>query len=282
VTVYRIAGEEFSTKTQIVERAKRILRTGELDAPLEGEDLRFMKVLLAMHPDAKEKMSGGVQGIYIRKNFGGSNGFEIKRDDGSFIDFSHYKCLKLRRKNSPLNKALRLAIVPQVQRAKKKFFNGYTVDSGKTMKIGDMEVTSIELIRPEHKCPFTGEPLSWSKCHVDHAPPYTFERLVKEFLESEKLSPDAVETVGYYSAKVPIRLVDLELEKRWIAFHEKRAVLRVVSIKANLSIIPKLAKEKGNGVQHDGAVPERRAAQPDGGQGVPEEALPRDSGYGGA
>jgi hypothetical protein len=242
MAVHALGEETFTSKKEVGNRARQILKDTKLNSKLEGKDLAFVLALLDLHPEAAAKKAEGVKAIFVRLNIGKVPGFEIQKTDGTFKDFSYRKCLGLKDKNGSLKKALRLAVVPQVLRAKNRFFNGHTdaeVVEYVTLP-GGMKLGRIKYEPPaDPVCPYTGERLTEKTCHVDHAPPNTFEKIMTDFLKKEGLKLEEVRVVDTKDPMKPRALVDRALEERWIVFHEERATLRVVSIKANLSIIPK-------------------------------------------
>jgi hypothetical protein len=215
---YVLGGEQFETKSAIAERVQDIFFNTDEGCALVGEDLEFVKDLVKLHPDAEEKLKYGVRNILVLRNFGGSKGFAIKNMRGTVEEFSYRKCLasKGSTKRGELARALRFAILGQVTDTKAKAFYE----------------------SPVLLCPFTKEEITWETCHVDHAPPATFNFLVDEFLKQEGLTVQQVEVIDTKRPADPRRLKSRVLEERWVTFHLERASLRVVSERANLSIIP--------------------------------------------
>lgn len=89
-------------------------------------------------------------------------------------------------------------------------------------------------------CAVTGETLDWDGAHADHAPPI-FVTLADEWAER----------VGGYTAIQLLPAKDGELGRRmvdpepWVAFHQDRAKLRIVSKLTNLSFLQKGRRRSG-------------------------------------
>ena len=214
-----VAGETFASKTALHRRVKTILYAAPVGAWLQGADYTFIRALLDRHPEAGHKIGVGVERIRVGKVLGNSAVF-LQRIDGSETDFSWCQCIFGKRKDDDLLGALRLAIDPQIWHVKDLAFS---------------EVKTLP-------CPITGEPITRKTCHVDHAPPKTFKALVERFVQAESLVVEAIRYEGHEDGSLTVRLADKDLERRWQAFHLMHAELRVVSRRANLSVITKLAR----------------------------------------
>jgi len=61
---------------------------------LSGEDYEEVYALLQNHPNAEQKLEGGIVGIWVATD--GYNGqcFHIERPDGTLENFSYIKCVK--------------------------------------------------------------------------------------------------------------------------------------------------------------------------------------------
>lgn len=86
-------------------------------------------------------------------------------------------------------------------------------------------------------CPVTGEKIE-DGGHVDHAPPWSFERIVDEFVKDNAID---VESVAYLDGDGQTQSVfaDPALARSFAEYHRARAKLRLVSKHANLSVLKK-------------------------------------------
>ena len=203
-----------TTKAKIRERAKAILAASDPGDVIRGLDRAFLRALLDRHPNACEKIGPGVRSIRVRaadSPYGPGKCFEVVRKDGTREDFSYLKCLGDRNAERDRYEAFRHAVRDQIEDARAHAF-----------------------ARPgPRKCPVTGESVTPATSHVDHAKPWTFKRLVETFLRKRSL---AVLDVALTGDEVK-RIADEKLRAAWCAFHRRRATLRVVSVRANLSVL---------------------------------------------
>lgn len=182
------------------------------------EDDEFLRDLVALHPDATDKVGSGIERFEVRRN-GNNEGFWIIRADGSATDFSFVKCLYGTSQEAKVQSAMRDAIVDQRLAAREAAF----------------------LISETLICPVTGVPITRANCHMDHDAP-TFLELADSF---------AVENGGYSTIKtisldgaLGRRFTDEDTMRKWQIFHAKRAHLRAVSKMANLSVLRRGVRRK--------------------------------------
>lgn len=92
---YRIAEETFSTKKALIERVRKILYAYPERGVLTTNDQRFMADLLMHHPDANQKIGGGIARMWVQTNpvYTNTRNFWLERVDGSSTDFSFMECL---------------------------------------------------------------------------------------------------------------------------------------------------------------------------------------------
>jgi hypothetical protein len=83
-------------------------------------------------------------------------------------------------------------------------------------------------------CPITGELVSRETCHIDHAPPWTFDAMVSEFAVGRGLLDEVEPTAD---GRTTTRFRDGALSRAFAEFHRGLASLRVVSRKANLGVL---------------------------------------------
>jgi hypothetical protein len=210
-----IAGRAFTTKKAVIGECQRILYAHPAGTAIAGDDLPFLVDLIGRHPHAVAKIGAGIDRIEVRVNpvFSHQRGFWIVRVDGTVTDFSFLKCLAPEDHRRDVLHALRLAVVDQILAFKARAFAA-----------GDVL-----------RCPVTGDRVTESTCHVDHAPP-TFEELAALFAASEG-GWQAIALAGDRDRMIGARLADDTQAGRWRAYHQERARLRIVTRLANLSVL---------------------------------------------
>lgn len=208
-----LVGEElFATQKAAIEHCQRILYSYEEGSPVtDPEHLAFLASLLGLHPEAVEKVGAGVAGFEVHKNLK-TPGFWVVRADGTKLDFSFYKCIRAPSHGGTVRAAMRREVVDQVLHAKDAAF----------------------ALTDELPCPVTGEAITRKTCHVDHHDP-TFVQLADDFAAHEGGYEHI--KVAAQASRIGSRLADDDVATRWRKYHGERAHLRMVSLKANLSIL---------------------------------------------
>ena len=184
-------------------------------------DTAFLRSLLDMHPEADQKIGCGVSAFSVEDNplYPGprARGLRLHRIDGTSTDFSFWECIRPTPHIKKVYRAFRAAVEPDTMAFKQRYFDALPWGVG--------------------VCPDTGEPISYTHCHVDHKAPNTFDVLAARFIDGEKLDVNEIQVYGAgIDDTYQDRLVDLELEQRWRDFHASNAVLEVVSVTSNLSL----------------------------------------------
>jgi hypothetical protein len=173
----------------------------------------FVHLIREMHPYPSEKLHRPVVGIKRYNRYGHQgNNLMLMYDDGSAMPFSWNKCCKGRESSdgTSVKNAMRAAVQDQ------------------TSSVIDAAFRYTDKI----VCPMSGELITRQAAHVDHAPP-KFADLVQAWLIDRNLD----------LAKVPLvddpqggaLLAPGPMLDSWRAFHERHAILRVVSAKWNTS-----------------------------------------------
>lgn len=196
------------TKVKKIELIREILYKYKIQENLSKKDFDFMLEILSHHPDAKNKIGVGIKRMWIENVEYGNRTFWFERIDGSKTDFSFYKCLTKPNNHADFLKACRYAVAE-------------TIISFRDLKFGDNKT----LI-----CPILGVSFKKNRSHVDHIIP--FISIAKEFYETIKKDIEYLRGDGF----IGVCFADKELEKKWIKFHNERAILRVISEKANLQL----------------------------------------------
>jgi hypothetical protein len=177
-----------------------------------------------LHPDYGTKVGAGVQGFEVQrdKEWGTTRHFVIVRTDGTRTDFSYQKCLMPASRLKLFKQACRHVIADQI------------------LHFRDQELANLDggwLV-----CPVLGVRVGRDQIHVDHAPPWTFDRLVTDFANTRGVDVDAVILTGFQDNEIRKGFEDPRLNDEWRLFHKSNARLRLVSKRANLSEIRKAAQ----------------------------------------
>lgn len=124
-----------------------------------AEDDEFLRDLVALHPDAPDKVRAGIERFEVRKNMN-NFGFWIIRIDGTETDFSFIKGLNGCGIEDLARSAMRNAVRDQLAPVREA-----AIATGAC-------------------CPILGEPLTADNCHVDHEDPLFIE-IADEFAAAE-------------------------------------------------------------------------------------------------
>jgi len=212
--VIDIGPVRFETQTEATAHVSEMLRSlprGELLAdPYDS----FLRDLLLRHPRAAEKIKSGIKHFTIDDDYSGYVCFHVHRLDGSRSDFSFHKCLKGERQASLTLGALRTAIADQIEKFRDYAYEGTT----------------------EIPCSITGVLVGRQVCHIDHAPPNTFNTLAYAWLAKERLKIADVQISPGADNQVLRRLLDINQSASWRSFHGSNARLRVTTAPGNLSL----------------------------------------------
>lgn len=197
-----ILGQKFGTKAAVKAAVRERVTTMSLDdwrAPDE-----WMLSLLRHHPEWAEKRGPGVKAIAARLNRGAhfSNvGLWLRRTDGTEVDISWVACIDGAPSTARLVRdAARHAVVDQIEAVR-------------TAQIGG-------------RCSLCGHRLL-SDTHVDHAPPFTFEMILQDWLRT--VGDVRVADAGLHST-----FADDEQRDDWRQWHAWWADLRLIHAHENL------------------------------------------------
>ena len=214
--IYFLNNKTFTSKKKIKEYTGKIIE--ELYNSSENEQVIIIinsiggKILLEIlnkHPWKDEKEGKGIEYFIIKKNKINSRGFEIniKRLDGSIIDFSWVKCVT---ESFPTNEKILL-------QAMREAICAQTISYKKTHK---------------KICKFCGENSKKQRFHVDHDNP-EFRELSKTFLKKNKKNPKTFgENTNTHITKFLTK--DKLFENKWQTFHKKNANLQILCESCNL------------------------------------------------
>lgn len=206
-----VGGVTFASKAALRRHCQGLTARYKHRGKVKGADDTFLRALLPRHPHAIEKAGVGVAHFTVENMppFFKSKGLMLHRADGSVIDFSYYACIDGDTPWIDFCKAARYAVADQIT-----------------------DFRAGEFGRGGQRCPIHGTRLTPSTSHVDHCSP-TFLELVNGFLAGDDwagvpLTPHPSGAGGYV-------FTDNDYARRFADYHQKYAVLRLLSPKANLS-----------------------------------------------
>jgi hypothetical protein len=202
-------------KKKATEHCRKILNEAAIGSRLSDCDCEWLKQVLDLHQEASRKIGCGVHYFEVRKNGYGGRGFWIIRNDGTVTDFSFVKCISPGHAMADFAKACRTAVADDIIAFKNSVFDG-----------------------KEHAiCPVSGELIFRDSCHIDHAPPSTFDVLVASFAKMHNDPAGCVRPT--HDGETVTRFECEDVAQQFRKFHAENAVLRAVSKYANLSTLRK-------------------------------------------
>lgn len=209
MTKYIIGSESFPSKKAVTKRCQDILGSGKI----ESKDNAFLLALFQRHPGYEIKVGSGIERIEIAKTPYGNRCFFIRRHDSSIVDISYLQCLTPVSHVQKVKSVFRDLIRYQIVEFKE---NNFT--SGLT-------------------CPYTGELLTWDNCHVDHYDP-TFDQIFMDFIECWNTDTFHIQVIDKsYGWALASHQGQIGID--WKGWHYQTAKLRLISVKANLSMAKK-------------------------------------------
>lgn len=205
----------FKTKAAAKEACRSILSNYEVNQTITGFDDAFLRDLIAIHPEAKQKIGCGISWFtsQIDPVWKTTRHFVIVRNDGSSTDFSFHTCIDGSDHRKDVLHALRHAVSDQIVTYQRGMF-----------------ALGIPIV-----CPYTGEQLSASNCHVDHSPPDTFMNLVSRWMKQIDIQYSNIRIVDNSDNQWVRAMADESLSSLWQQFHISNCTLRIISPIANLS-----------------------------------------------
>lgn len=210
----KIGNTLFNNKKSAKEYIQKILYKYKIGDYIFGGDETFLKTLILFHPDAKQKIGCGIKCFSIGKDhaWGKTRCFVLHRTDGNSTEFSFYSCIDGNNRKKDILVACREAISDQIISFKLAAFTQGPV-----------------------VCPITNITLDKDNCHVDHKPPLTFNSLFLEWLKESNISLDDIKISPPADNQYQTTMIDAKQKKTWQDYHKNNAILRVISIRANLS-----------------------------------------------
>lgn len=217
---YEIAGVAFTTKNQIVEHVRTLFDRYDVGNFLSNEDFNFVMDLIRGHSRYALKVGCGIQAVRIDLNteWKKYKMFTLIRVDGSEADVSYRECIYPTSKKQHFAAACRNAVVEDILAFKQRDYERRR-DSNNCVP-----------------CVLSGELVHWNDAHIDHAPPWTFQRIVDHALNSWHLELDKLELGGDEDGAFQNYFIDDRLKAQFRALHSNLASLRVVSKVVNLKL----------------------------------------------
>jgi hypothetical protein len=86
------------------------------------------------------------------------------------------------------------------------------------------------------KCAITKKNVEWENCHVDHKSPMTFSVIVKTFLKSFNIE---ISNIDFSYEDSFWHFNNLDFKNKFIEYHNKVALLRIISSEENLKLAAK-------------------------------------------
>jgi hypothetical protein len=218
---YTINEVTFNTKKELEEYIKKILHGFPLDEKLPDSDTEFLISLLQRHPEVESKMGSGVVYITIQNDsrYGTTKHFQLHRADNSTTDFSYIQCIKPSTNLQKFKQAARNAIKESIVIFRDDYFNQHVENA---------------------ICELTHQPITKNRCHVDHIPPLTFEKIVNDYINDRGINIDIIEFIGAKEDNaISNEFIDESLKEDFQKYHDSVAKLRVLSAWGNLSISKK-------------------------------------------
>lgn len=210
-----IGAREFASKRAAADAIRTVLYAYKHGQTLTPEHAAFVGDVLERHPEREQKIGAGVASFQVQDN-GGTMGFWLTRIDGSRTDFSFLSCLSAPSAAQKARAAFRREIRDQIVAFRAAAFDWQSLVP----------------------CAVSGELVSIGNAHVDHCP--TFESLLRDFESLHLLTLDDVAVEPTRDGETDTRLADRDLAKRWADYHREHARLRIVSARANLSMLKRV------------------------------------------
>ena len=210
----QIGARLFGSKSEAKEFSRDIIRRYAEGEMIVGEDDLFLRDLVAIHPEAAQKIGCGIAHFttQLDREWRKHRHFVIVRIDGKPTDVSFHTCIDGSNERRDVFHALRHAVADQVFAFQLAALDG----------------------SPVH-CPYTSALLTKENVHVDHAPPDTFFALATRWMNEHGLSVPSVPLVDSADNQWVRTMCDEAQQSSWSDFHRSNARLRVISRPANLS-----------------------------------------------
>jgi hypothetical protein len=205
-------GKEFKSQQKILEYIRVMKDKYQIGECINKDDRDFLYAVLQKHHNATKKIGCGVDTFRKSLNIYNCEGFQIIRTDGTITDFSYIKCIMRKSRLQYVKEACRIAIEPDIVQFKRKFFAN----------------------RFEAICPLTNKIMTMNNCHVDHAPPNTFNNIFNNWVKDRNINIDEVKIDGFEDNQQVKWFKDININNDFIAYHNSKAQLRITSPEGNI------------------------------------------------
>jgi hypothetical protein len=218
-----IGHRQFPSRAQALEEARRVRDQYANGDRVGAHDVEFLTDLLFLHSEAPEKIGSGIAGfsVDLDQEFRRTRCVYVHRTDGSSTDFSFKNCIEGAKPRQDRYSAIREAVSDQTIAFKQRAF----ADQARV------------------PCAVRGTPTAFADAHVDHVPPQTLRQLVTAWLAAERMHIDDIEISPPADNQFVADMIDPDQRRRWTTYHADRAVLRLVCRAANLSDVPRAARQ---------------------------------------
>jgi hypothetical protein len=180
---------------------------------LNPGDRATYEQILERHPNAQDKRGPGIEGVRVVKNLYGYKAFTIVRVDGTEAVAGQRAllCKRLKSLQDKLMGACRDAARPSTL----DFRNDHLDDN-------------CELCGGSHNM------------HVDHAPPWTFQRIFRAWCAEFNITEESLIEDVFDDDRVhaQVRFADSAVAAHFLAYHDDKAMLRMLCQACNLKQLP--------------------------------------------
>lgn len=211
----------FTTQKDALAYFKTLLHNSPDHQKISGINHLRLVGLLKRHPEADQKIGAGIDSFHagLAKDIGDggfrTRCFYVARIDGTSTDFSYIHAVRgqERTMGQEFRDAARACIQEQLLTKKREWFRAH----GKATL-----------------CPETGVTITEETAHVDHRPPWTFERICQEFLAQMQLVPNYSWLSRPGDNQLRTQIINPEIAEAFTKFHDTHAELLVISANQNL------------------------------------------------
>ncbi len=214
MAITEIGTLSFNTKKSAKAYFRNIRDSYQDDEQLNSRDTEHLHMLIVHHPESDQKIGCGISHFTVTTEtvFRKTRHFVLHRNDGTSTDFSFISCIDGRSLRGDKLEALRRQVEEQIIRFRDELFS-----------------------RGKVYCPYLRVELSLNSCHIDHAPPNTFMKIVEDWLESEGIDLLDIQITPPKDYQHVTHMTDLQQKEGWSSYHLANANLRILSPIANLS-----------------------------------------------
>ena len=197
-----------------------LLNYGFSNMPSEAEnfvqDLEQPQLVLGLEPKQVQDKEVFIEDIKVSKVQYGAKCFEVFYDDKSSQYISYLMIIKgwVYTPEKLFSTACRNSIQKDLMTVKQDFFK-------KNALCGLV------------KCQETGQLSNWNEVVVDHRQPHTLSIIIDRFKELNRIDIDKIEYAN--SSDNIILFNDIELTRKFVHYHQQKAILRVVRRECNAS-----------------------------------------------